>query len=110
MCLKVLAGGGDNNSVYWSRFQDYLLIARKMTEFFWWSYVPHLKHLRPVNKSWQGEAVTLVGDACIPPAIGNVLEKGPKFCTMPKFHNSHMLSTVHDIADKAPEADRSRCI
>lgn len=63
-----------------------------------------------IKTQWKSESVTLLGGEPLPEDIREGLEKGPKFCAEPKQRELDKLSNIPDIATKARENDRPRCV
>lgn len=109
-CLKILAQGGQSHSGSGSQYRDYLLRASRMTEFFWWTYVPHLRNLGNQGRCTKGEPFTILGNIPLPGEIRKFLEKGLKIHTTPKVCGVQMIFAIRDISTKTQESYRPRCI
>ncbi|XP_042149365.1 uncharacterized protein LOC121837684, partial [Ixodes scapularis] len=83
--------------------------ARDATEFLWQRIRPQLpKKTDLMTPSTRG--YTTLGEAEIPPEIGKPLELGPMFCFEPVLSPPELVTLAKNVAEKATEGDRPRCI
>ncbi|XP_040062780.1 uncharacterized protein LOC120837464, partial [Ixodes scapularis] len=83
--------------------------TRDATEFLWQTIRPHLPTKKHQTCPSAGSFTTL-GAVKVPPDIGKQLELGPKFSFEPVLSPPELVTLAKNVADKAVEVDRPRCI
>ncbi|KAL1466890.1 hypothetical protein MTO96_042438, partial [Rhipicephalus appendiculatus] len=84
----------------------------RLTEF-WWSY--NLRAIlgavaKPKKPEGRTGSLIVMGGACIPTNIKNILDKGPKFGLEPCVPPHELTALNRRIAEKAPQENRDRCL